>query len=136
MTTSTESIERVLRIAARPETVFRRFVEPEALTEWMGEVATLDPRPGGQWRLEYGNGAIAAGEFTVVEPPTRVAWTWGWEENSLVPPGSTTVEVELTTDGDMTVLTLRHTGLPDTEAAKNHGEGWDHFLPQLDALFT
>jgi len=128
------TIERTLRIDASLEAVFRRFVEADALTEWMGESATLDPTPGGQWRLEYGDGNIATGTFTIVDPPTRIAWTWGWEENPDVPPGSSTVEVTLAPDGDVTVLTLRHEGLPDPGAIKNHSEGWDHFLGELVEL--
>ena len=36
-----------------------------------------------------------------------------WEGNEGVPPGSTIVELTLEADGDGTVLSLRHTGLPD-----------------------
>jgi activator of Hsp90 ATPase-like protein len=34
-------------------------------------------------------------------------------------------------DGDGTVLSLRHIGLPDGEAAAMHEEGWRHFTARL-----
>jgi hypothetical protein len=33
-------------------------------------------------------------------------------------------------DGEGTILRLRHSGLAG-EAALQHAEGWDHFLPRL-----
>ena len=60
-----------------------------------------------------------------------MVFTWGWEGNQGVPPGSTTVELTLKADGDGTVLSLRHTGLPDGEAGAMHEEGWRHFTARL-----
>ena len=41
------------------------------------------------------------------------------------------VELRLRAEGDRTVLTLRHTGLPDERAAIMHREGWDLFTERL-----
>ncbi len=40
-------LERVVRIAARPETVFSYFTDPKKMTLWKGISAQLDPQPGG-----------------------------------------------------------------------------------------
>jgi uncharacterized protein YndB with AHSA1/START domain len=58
-------------------------------------------------------------------------WTWGWEGNDGVPPGSSTVEVTLTPDGDATVVRLRHSGLPTGDSATSHGSGWEHYTARL-----
>ena len=47
-----------------------------------------------------------------------------------VPPGSSTVEVTLTPDGDATVLHLVHRDLPAGQGPR-HMEGWEHFVPRL-----
>ena len=39
-------VEREVRIAARPETVFDFFIDPEKMRQWKGR-AELDPQPGG-----------------------------------------------------------------------------------------
>ena len=45
--------------------------------------------------------------------------------------GSTTVSYDLVPDGDGTMLTLTHVGLPDEEAAKMHAMGWGHYMIRL-----
>ena len=68
----------------------------------------------------------------MVEPPRRIAFTWGWEgDASPVPPGSSTVEVTLEPHGtDSTLLTLVHFGLP-LDAIDMHRDGWNHYLDRL-----
>ena len=73
------SVEREIFIAASPETVFRFFVEPALMALWFGQRHTLDPRPGGIFRVEVGAGNIAHGTYTEVTPHRRIAFTWGWE---------------------------------------------------------
>ena len=125
------SLERTLHIAAAPQTVFAFLVEPEKLIQWMGEVAQFDPRPGGQFRLRYNASAVASGVYIAVEPPRRVAFSWGWEaDHDSVTPGSSTVEITLEPDGDGTLLRLTHSDLP-ADAVASHSLGWDQFLPEL-----
>ena len=75
--------------------------------------------------------AVASGAFVEVDPPTLVVFTWGWEGDAEVPPGSTTMRVELEADGDATSLTLVHSGLPTDRAAAMHEEGWRFFGTRL-----
>jgi uncharacterized protein YndB with AHSA1/START domain len=129
-------VEREVRIAARPETVFAFFTDPEKMVRWKGSKAELDPQPGGVYRVEISEQAIARGEYVEIEPPSRVVFTWGWEGQEsgsgehAVSPGSSRVEVSLTPDGDGTLLRLRHFGLPEP-ALDVHGQGWDLFLGRL-----
>ena len=46
-----------MRIAADPETVFPFLTDPSLMVRWMGDEATLNPRPGGAYRIRIG-GAI------------------------------------------------------------------------------
>ena len=48
-----------------------------------------------------------------------------------VPPGSSTVEIDLLPEGDGTMVRFRHSGLPSEDAVQRHGHGWDHYLPRL-----
>ena len=130
-TQDTDAVEQTVRIAARPETVFPFFTDPEKMTQWKGTWATLDPRPGGIYRVNVTGTAIARGEYVEVNPFTRVVFTWGWEgEGASVPPGSSTVEINLTPDGDGTIVRLRHYGLSAEDGAE-HLEGWTHYLGRL-----
>ena len=125
-------VEETVRIAARPETVWRYWTEPERMGAWWG-AAELDPRPGGACVVEMGDGPVMRGEYVELIPHKRIVFTFGWDSTDDVPdvpPGSTRVEVTLTADGDDTILALRHTGLPTAFRAL-HREGWGHFLPVL-----
>jgi uncharacterized protein YndB with AHSA1/START domain len=134
------SVERELAIAASRETVWEFLVDPDKATRWMGEVASFDPRPGGLYRVEVIPGHTASGEFMELDPPHRLVYTWGWEPGAEganpVPPGSTTIEIELVPDGDGTTLRFLHRDLPSAEATESHAHGWDHYLERLVAAAT
>jgi uncharacterized protein YndB with AHSA1/START domain len=124
------SVERVVRIAAPPETVFSYLIDPQKMVRWKGSKAELDPRPGGIYRVTMPGQNVARGEYVEVRRPERVVFTWGWEGDINLPPGSSTVEVTLTPDGDGTLLRLVHRDLPEL-GRKTHAEGWEHFLDRL-----
>lgn len=131
--TSTTVVEQTVRIAARPETVWRYWTEPERMSEWWGSAAELDPRPGGVCVVEMDGPGVMRGEYVELVPHERIVFSFGWEATEGAPgvaPGSTRVEITLTADGDDTVLVLRHTGLP-AAARDEHHAGWGHFLPRL-----
>ena len=131
-TSQTQMIERELRIDANPETVFEFFTNPEKMVRWKGRAATLDPRPGGVYRIEMNAETIVAGEYVEVDPPHRLVFTWGWEGGyASTPPGSSTVEITLTPDGDGTLVRLVHSGLPNAESVAAHADGWDMYLGRL-----
>jgi uncharacterized protein YndB with AHSA1/START domain len=129
------SLEREIAIAASPETVWQFLVDPEKSVRWWGQKATFDARPGGEYRIHVIPGHTARGEFVEVDPPRRLVYTWGWEEggdgSNVVPPGSSTVEIELVPDGAGTKLRFLHRDLPGAESVESHGHGWDHYLERL-----
>ena len=119
------------RIAATPETVFGFFVDPDKMVRWMGSRAEADPRPGGVYALDINPQARARGAFVEVMPYSRVVFTFGWEDDQVVSPGSSTVEVTLTPDGDGTHVRLVHRGIMTTEMREQHAHGWQHYLARL-----
>ena len=131
MAVDTNVIEKVVTIAASPETVFRFLTDPVKYVEWKGSLAELEPRAGGTFRVDFANGKdIAAGKYVEVVPNRRVVFTWGWEGNEHVPPGSSRVEIDLEPAGSGTKLRLVHRGLPEA-AVTSHTDGWDYFLGRL-----
>jgi uncharacterized protein YndB with AHSA1/START domain len=126
------SVEREIAIAASLETVWELLTNEEEAVRWMGQSAEFDLRPGGVYRVDVIPGNVARGEFIEIDAPHRLVFTWGWEDGaSPVAPGSSTVEFELTPDGEGTLLRFRHFDLPSGEAAASHGRGWDHYLDRL-----
>lgn len=115
--------------------MFAYFTDPVKFVTWMGIDAELDPRPGGRFRIDAGGGNIARGEYLSVEPPIKLVFTWGWENSEVVPPGSTTVEITLSADGQGTLIQLRHIGLPTHESKETHHSGWNLYTARLRASF-
>jgi uncharacterized protein YndB with AHSA1/START domain len=101
----------------------------------MGQTASLDAQPGGEYRVGVIPGHTASGEFVEVDEPHRLVFTWGWEPGpdgpSPVPPGSSTIEIELVANGDGTTLRFTHRDLPTSTSADSHAHGWDHYLDRL-----
>ena len=130
--TDTSVYERTLAIDASPETVWEFLVDPEKLMRWKGINADLDARPGGIFRCEVIPGHVARGEYVEVDRPNRLVFTWGWDGEENVPPGSSTIVIELTAAGAGTELRFVHQDLPNAEAVASHAHGWDHYLPRLE----
>jgi uncharacterized protein YndB with AHSA1/START domain len=134
----TEPIVREVHIDASPETVFPFFTEPDKMTRWLCDEATVDPRPGGinhqthPGDAEHTEGPYyMRGEFVEVSPPTRVVFTWGFENPGVaVRPGESTIEVTLEPEGDGTRVRLVHRDLPESERA-DHAAGWPQVLERL-----
>ena len=118
-------------IDASPETVFGHLTQRDKVLRWMGVSADFEARPGGPLRIDVNSEAQASGEFLEVVPFERVVFTWGWIGNDGVPPGSTTVAIDIVPVGDRTQVTLTHSGLPDQPARDQHAEGWTHYLGRL-----
>jgi uncharacterized protein YndB with AHSA1/START domain len=137
----TEPVVKEVRIGASPETVFSFFTDPEKLSRWLCDSATVDPRPGGVNRQRHpGDGDNPdgpyhmRGAFVDVSPPHRVVFTWGYENPEVgVPPGSSTVEVTLEPDGQGTLLRLVHRDLPGARRSQ-HAGGWGKMLARLEVV--
>lgn len=123
---------REVMVDATPETIWPFLTEADKHVQWCGTEATLDPKPGGIYRVALGAGRHpSAGEYVEVVPMEKVVFTFGWEEDgNPIPPGSTTVEITLQREGDKTRVRLVHRGLPD-DAVADHTAGWAHYLDRL-----
>jgi uncharacterized protein YndB with AHSA1/START domain len=130
----TDQYTTSIRIEAKPDEVFPYLTDASLMVRWMGDWADLDAEPGGAFAVDI-DGTPVRGEYRVVEPPTRVVFSWGVPGNDVIPAGSSTVEITLAPDGDGTVVQLVHRDLPPEEVAK-HGVGWEHFVHRLAGALT
>ncbi|HEX9711328.1 MAG TPA: SRPBCC domain-containing protein [Actinomycetota bacterium] len=124
-------LTREAKIAAPPEVVFTYFTDIEKLLRWNAQEGEVDARVGGAYRFRVVGNAWAVGEFVEIDPPRRLVYTWGWEDNAALPPGSTVVEVTFEASAGYTLVRLTHRDLPTAGAVEQHGEGWDHYLARL-----
>ncbi len=123
------------RIEAPPEVVYSYLTESAKWARWQGKEATVDASPGGVFVLKMPNGTTARGQFVELVLDERVVFTWGWVDHPGVPPGSSTVEIEITAEDGGSLVTLTHRDLPDDER-ELHEIGWKHYLPRLAGVAT
>jgi uncharacterized protein YndB with AHSA1/START domain len=125
-------VAQEVTVNAPADQLYELLVDPELFVQWMADDATLDPVPGGVIRWTHPNGDTCAGNYVELVAGRRVVFTYGWERAEVeIPPGSTTVEIDLIPQGDDTTLVrLLHRGLDDL-AADAHAGGWKHYLDRL-----
>ncbi len=130
MAAGTFTVNSEIRIDAAPEAIFPFLTDPQKIVRWKGVDATVEASPGGEYRVNVTGVKHAVGEYVEVDAPHRVAFTWGWEGDEQLPPGSSTVTIELIPAGEGTIVRLTHSGLPEGADAAQL-QGWEHFLPRL-----
>ena len=124
-------VQRETRIAAPRASVFAFLTDPEKIVQWMGSEAVTETHPGGLYLLKGVGSATARGTFREVVPVHRLAYSFGWEGNDEVPPGSGLIEIDLIEQDGGTLLRMTHSGLPSAEHQANHGKGWTHYIERL-----
>ena len=118
-----------IHIAAEPELVFEYFTDAAALARWIGDQAVVDPRPGGQFTIFFGDRRVE-GHYLEIDRPRRLVITWGRAGSKAFPPRSSVLEVTLTAHDGGTLVAIVHSGLPDDELPR-HAAGWQHYLARL-----
>jgi uncharacterized protein (TIGR03086 family) len=124
------TIETSALVPLDADQTFALLTEPERLRRWQGISARVDLRAGGEYRWTVVPGANASGTFVEIEPGKRLVFTWGWEGNDAVPPGSSTITITLEPVEGGTNVRLVHEGLTE-EQEGGHLEGWTHFSKRM-----
>ena len=146
MSADTAVKDRVLRIerviAATPERLFALWTEPEQLVKWWGPEGftipqhALDVRPGGRWRTTMrrpdGSQNTVSGIYRTLDPPRRLVFTWGWDDDAGLRGHETeiTVTFEPVTGGTRMVLTQQT--FVDTDSRDRHQHGWSSSFAKLE----
>ncbi len=129
-------VRRETQIAAPCATVFAFLTDPEKILRWMGTDATTETHQGGLYLVKGLGVRTARGAFREVVPVHRLAYSFGWEGNEAVPPGSSLVEIDLIDKDGGTLLRMTHTGLPNAEECDGHARGWAHYIARLAVAAT
>ena len=118
-------------IPARPEAVFDAWMSSAQHAAMTGEDAEIDPRVGGAFRA--GDGYIT-GTTLELEQGRRIVQFWRTTDFAASDPDSR-IEVFLEPDGQQTLLTLRHTDIPDGQSG--YEQGWrDYYFAPMRAFFA
>jgi uncharacterized protein YndB with AHSA1/START domain len=130
-------VRQETQIAAPPATVFAFLTDPEKIISWMGTEARTEMHPGGLYLLKGVNGRrVARGAFREVVAVYRLAYSFGWDGDEEVPPGSGLIEIDLIDQDGGTLMRMTHSGLPNASQCAGHAKGWAHYLGRLAIAAT
>lgn len=139
------TLEMNRALPAAPSLVFEVFTDPNELARWWGPEGfstpslEFEPRVGESYRIEMqppeGDAFYLTGEFRVVDPPTRLAYTFRWEDPD-PDDVETVVDLSFRDFGESTEVVFTQ-GLFKTEARHElHRDGWTDGFNKLEALLS
>jgi uncharacterized protein YndB with AHSA1/START domain len=127
------------RVRAAADELFAEWTTPENMGAWMcpGEIVStevrMDLRVGGALSIVMRDTKTTyehRGEFTVIEPPMKLAFTW---IAAATDHKTTLVSVEFIPVSELeTELVLTHRDFPRPESRERYRGGWARILERLD----
>ena len=78
--------------------------------------------------VEYGGGGV----YTEIEPPTRLAFTWLWDDNET----RQLIELDFEEADGATTVHFTHSGLWDEAAVRSHEDGWTRAFDNLERALS
>ena len=141
MPTGTIRLHRVLR--AKPERVYRAFLDPAAMAKWLPphgftcKVHHLDAKVGGTYSMSFtnfgtGHGHSFGGEYLELVPFQAIRYTDRFDDPNL--PGKMVTTVSLKEVACGTELNIVQEGLPEAIPLEMCYLGWQESLSQLAQL--
>ena len=141
MTAATVRLHRVF--AAKPERVYRAFLDPEAMAKWLppngftGKVHSQDAKVGGGYKMSFtnfttGNSHSFGGKYLELVPNERLRYTDKFDDPSM--PGEMQVTVQLKKVSVGTEVHIEQTNLPPQIPVEACYLGWQQSLTQLAML--
>lgn len=137
----TVTLHRV--IAAKPEKVFRAFIDADAMCRWLppdgftAKVQHMDAKVGGTFRMSFTNfttqkSTSFGGEYREIAPNERLVYTDRFDDPNL--PGEMVVTVELKSVMVGTDLTIVQENIPSMIPVEMCYLGWQQSLANLARL--
>jgi uncharacterized protein YndB with AHSA1/START domain len=138
MSAKTIRLHRVLR--AKPEKIYRAFVDAEAIAKWLPphgftcKVHQLDPRVGGSYRMSFrnfttGKSHAFGGTYLELAAHERIRYTDKFEDPNLPGEMRTTINLHPVSCG--TELNIVQEGVPAVIPAEACYLGWQESLTLL-----
>jgi uncharacterized protein YndB with AHSA1/START domain len=124
-------------VRASPAKIFDTWLDPKSPgSPWHGPAkAIVNPVVDGLFYHSVhfeGHDWAHYGRFIALEPPNRIEHTWVSEATQGL---ESVVTLSLAAEGDQTLVTLCHRGIPDDRMGRRHEEGWTYVLGALVERF-
>jgi uncharacterized protein YndB with AHSA1/START domain len=141
MSTNTIKLHRVLR--AKPERVYKAFIDPDAMAKWLppngftGKVHQMDAKVGGIYKMSFTNFSTGkshsfGGKYLELTPHQRLRYTDIFDDPNL--PGEMITTISLREIFCGTELNVTQEGIPAAIPPEACYLGWQESLILLGKL--
>jgi uncharacterized protein YndB with AHSA1/START domain len=124
-------VEMQVLVPGTPEQVWEAMATGPGYAAWFVK-ANIEPRVGGAFSIDFGQGAVTSGEVTAWDPPNKVAYVereWS--------PGAPPVATEITItgrSGDRCVVRMVHSLFTSSDEWDDQIEGFESGWPGFFAV--
>jgi uncharacterized protein YndB with AHSA1/START domain len=136
-----DSIKKEIVTNASVDKVYSALIDPDLLTQWFPNIATIEPWMGGKVFFRFSKEATkekkdhdVIGTIISIIPNKEISYTWKfvtkpeYNKNTIV-----TWKLEQL-DNNKTKITLIHSGFTNIDKIQyyEHNEGWDWYTNRLE----
>ena len=144
----TEDVAKVVRIErsfdAPAEDVFDAWTSEEVIRRWFKPgrgwreaSAEVDLKVGGTIRVVMrspdGDAVGAGGEYTLIERPHRLAFTWTFDDD---PSNPQMIELEFSEEGGVTTVLFVNSDISERQRRDAQYDGWQACFDNMERVLT
>jgi uncharacterized protein YndB with AHSA1/START domain len=134
-------IRKEIVINASVDKVYSALIDPELLTQWFPNIATIEPWVGGKVFFRFSKEVTkekkdhdVTGTIVSIIPNKELSYTWNFTTKPEYNKNTIVTWNLVRLDNDRTKITLIHSGFTNVDKIQydEHNEGWDWYIKRLE----
>jgi uncharacterized protein YndB with AHSA1/START domain len=134
-------IKKEIVINAAVDKVYSALIDPELLTQWFPNIATIEPWVGGKVFFRFSKEVTKEkkdhdiiGTIISIIPNKELSYTWNFTTKPEYNKNTIVTWNLVRLDNDRTKITLIHSGFTNVDKIQydEHNEGWDWYIKRLE----
>jgi uncharacterized protein YndB with AHSA1/START domain len=138
-------IKKEMVINASVDKVYSALIDPELLTQWFPNIATIEPWEGGKVFFRFSKEVTkekkdheVIGTIVSIIPNKELSYTWNFTTKPEYNKNTIVNWKLVRLDIDRTKVTLIHSGFTNVDKIQydEHNEGWDWYTKRLEKFVS
>ena len=134
-------IRKEIVINASVDKVYSALIDPELLTQWFPNIATIEPWVGGKVFFRFSKEVTKEkkdhdiiGTIISIVPNKELSYTWNFTTKPEYNKNTIVTWKLVRLDNDRTKIILIHSGFTNVDKIQydEHNEGWDWYIKRLE----
>ena len=138
-------IKKEMVINASVDKVYSALTDPDLLTQWFPNIATIEPWVGGKVFFRFSKEVTkekrdndVIGTIISIMPNKELSYTWNFTTKPEYNKNTIVTWKLARLDNDRTKITLIHSGFTNADKIQydEHNEGWDWYTKRLEKFVS